>query len=101
MAFEELSCDGAVGGAAGAAGVIFGDRLAEAGRFPDSHAAGDYGFVDGAFEVALDVFDYLTEAATRGEKFDLIVCDPPSFGRGVKLSAGVATMYAGCLIRVG
>lgn len=34
--------------------------------------------------VVADVFDYLTEAANRGEKFDLIVCDPPSFGRGVK-----------------
>lgn len=34
--------------------------------------------------VVADVFDYLAEAAGRGEKFDLIVCDPPSFGRGVK-----------------
>ena len=34
--------------------------------------------------VVADVFDYLAEAARRGEKFDLIVCDPPSFGRGVK-----------------
>lgn len=34
--------------------------------------------------VVADVFDYLTEAANRGERFDLIVCDPPSFARGVK-----------------
>lgn len=34
--------------------------------------------------VVADVFDYLAQAANRGEKFDLIVCDPPSFGRGVK-----------------
>lgn len=34
--------------------------------------------------VVADVFEYLNQAQNRGEKFDLIVCDPPSFGRGVK-----------------
>ncbi len=31
--------------------------------------------------IAADVFDYLQKAKNRGEKFDLVVCDPPSFAR--------------------
>jgi 23S rRNA (cytosine1962-C5)-methyltransferase len=31
-----------------------------------------------------DCFDYLKEAATRGEKFDLIILDPPSFAKSKK-----------------
>jgi len=32
-----------------------------------------------------DVFHYLTEAASRGEKFDVIVLDPPSFSNSKKM----------------
>jgi 23S rRNA (cytosine1962-C5)-methyltransferase len=31
--------------------------------------------------VVADVFEYLEAARTRGERFDLVICDPPSFGR--------------------
>jgi 23S rRNA (cytosine1962-C5)-methyltransferase len=31
--------------------------------------------------VAADVFDWLASAAERGEAYDLVVCDPPSFAR--------------------
>jgi 23S rRNA (cytosine1962-C5)-methyltransferase len=31
--------------------------------------------------VAADVFEYLRDAKTRGWKFDVVVCDPPSFAR--------------------
>lgn len=31
--------------------------------------------------VVADVFDHLRDAAARGERWDLVVCDPPSFAR--------------------
>lgn len=31
--------------------------------------------------VAADVFEYLREAKARGQRFDLVICDPPSFAR--------------------
>lgn len=31
--------------------------------------------------VATDVFQYLPAAAARGERFELVICDPPSFAR--------------------
>lgn len=39
---------------------------------------------DKATFVAADCFDYMKEAAARGEKFDLIILDPPSFARSRK-----------------
>jgi 23S rRNA (cytosine1962-C5)-methyltransferase len=35
---------------------------------------------------AEDAWDFLAKAAKRGERFDLILLDPPSFGRGPKRS---------------
>jgi 23S rRNA (cytosine1962-C5)-methyltransferase len=31
--------------------------------------------------VVADVFEYLEGARLRGERFDIVICDPPSFGR--------------------
>jgi 23S rRNA (cytosine1962-C5)-methyltransferase len=31
--------------------------------------------------VVADVFDYLRDARARGRRFDLVICDPPSFAR--------------------
>jgi 23S rRNA (cytosine1962-C5)-methyltransferase len=31
--------------------------------------------------VAADVFDYLRDTKARGQRFDLVICDPPSFAR--------------------
>jgi len=34
--------------------------------------------------VTADVFDYLARTRERGERFDLVVCDPPSFARNAR-----------------
>ena len=43
-------------------------------------------FLPGAFEfIQADVFNFLEEAAARGEKWDLIVLDPPTFSNSRKM----------------
>jgi 23S rRNA (cytosine1962-C5)-methyltransferase len=43
--------------------------------------------------VVADVFDYLTEAAQRGEKFGMIVLDPPKFARRQEAVENALTGY--------
>jgi 23S rRNA (cytosine1962-C5)-methyltransferase len=54
--------------AAPAAIAAAGRNLAASGLDPGRHEL-----------VAADAFEYLTAAAGRGRRFDLVVCDPPSF----------------------
>jgi 23S rRNA (cytosine1962-C5)-methyltransferase len=65
----------------GAARIVSVDYAPEAAR----DAAENFrlnGFATEAHEfVVADVFEYLEKARVRGETFDLIICDPPSFGR--------------------
>ncbi|HWP35257.1 MAG TPA: class I SAM-dependent rRNA methyltransferase [Thermodesulfobacteriota bacterium] len=44
------------------------------------------------FEQA-DAFDYLTQADARGERFDLVILDPPAFARSRKQVAGARRGY--------
>jgi 23S rRNA (cytosine1962-C5)-methyltransferase len=64
----------------GAARIVSVDYAPEAAR----DAAENFrlnGFATEPHEfVVADVFEYLEQARVRGEKFDLVICDPPSFG---------------------
>jgi 23S rRNA (cytosine1962-C5)-methyltransferase len=46
--------------------------------------------------VVADVFEYLAEAQNKGEQFDLIVCDPPSFARNAKHLDKAKAAYIRC-----
>jgi 23S rRNA (cytosine1962-C5)-methyltransferase len=54
---------------------------------PDAIAAARENFALNGFDPARhafvvdDVFDYLKKADERGDRFDVVVCDPPSFAR--------------------
>jgi 23S rRNA (cytosine1962-C5)-methyltransferase len=43
-----------------------------------------------------DVFEYLAAAQNRGERFDLVVCDPPSFARNAKHLDKAKAAYIRC-----
>jgi len=43
--------------------------------------------------VAADAFAWLAEAAAAGRRFDLVVCDPPSFAPSAQALAGARTAY--------
>ncbi len=46
--------------------------------------------------VVADVFEYLAAAQNKGERFDLVVCDPPSFARNAKHLDKAKTAYVRC-----
>lgn len=46
--------------------------------------------------VVADVFEYLAAAQNSGERFDLIVCDPPSFARNAKHLDKAKAAYVRC-----
>jgi 23S rRNA (cytosine1962-C5)-methyltransferase len=43
--------------------------------------------------VVADVHEFLTSARTRGDRFDLVVCDPPSLGHKKEQVAAAARAY--------
>jgi len=51
--------------------------------------------------VVADVFDYLATARDRGQRFDVVICDPPSFASSAKSKPKALKAYgrlaAGCL----
>jgi 23S rRNA (cytosine1962-C5)-methyltransferase len=47
----------------------------------------------------MDVFDYFDEAKRKGEMFDLVILDPPSYARSKKVTFSVAKDYAGLIER--
>ena len=67
MAGEEFLREGAVGGCAGASGVVLEDGLAEAGGFAKADAAWDDGVVNGLGEVFADFLDDLLGEVGAGE----------------------------------
>ncbi|MFN2198721.1 MAG: class I SAM-dependent rRNA methyltransferase [Anaerolineales bacterium] len=44
--------------------------------------------------VAADVFDFLTQAATAGRRFDLVIVDPPAFAHNQRQVAAALAAYA-------
>jgi 23S rRNA (cytosine1962-C5)-methyltransferase len=66
---------------AGAKRIVSVDYAPEAARdAAENFRLNGFG-VEGHEFIVADVFEYLEAARLRGERFDLVICDPPSFGR--------------------
>ena len=78
--------------AAGAAEVTLVDSSAPALERALA-AAGDNGFLPRVQARRGDAFDVMTEAAQAGERFDIVVCDPPAFAKSKKDQAAGLRAY--------
>ena len=78
--------------AAGATGVTLVDSSAVA-LDRALAAAGENGFSARVQARRGDAFEVMTEAAQAGEKFDIVVCDPPAFAKSKKDQAAGLRAY--------
>ena len=78
--------------AAGAGGVTLVDSSAPALERALA-AAADNGFAARVQARRGDAFDVMTEAAQAGDRFDIVVCDPPAFAKSKKDQAAGLRAY--------
>jgi 23S rRNA (cytosine1962-C5)-methyltransferase len=78
--------------AAGAASVTLVDSSAPALERAAEAAAAN-GLADRVTGRRGDAFDLMTEAAQAGERFDIVVCDPPAFAKSKKDQAAGLRAY--------